>query len=70
MPVTGVQTCALPIFTSGFPGSSPGFVYNETDNQNTFIYNPALSPTTAYAPVSIESPAAVSTSVAVIFVAT
>ena len=55
--------------SSGFPGNSPGFVYNETDNQNTFIYNPSLSPTTAYGPVSVESPAAVSTSVAVLFVA-
>ncbi len=29
--------------SSGFPGHSPGFIYNETDNQNVFIYKPSLT---------------------------
>ena len=53
--------------SSGFAGSSPGFVYNETTNQNTFTYNPSLAPWSVYGPASVESPADVSTSVAVIF---
>ena len=55
--------------SSGFPGGSPGFVYNETNNQNTFLYNPSLSPWSVNGPVSVESPSDVSTSVAVIFAA-
>jgi hypothetical protein len=55
--------------SSGRSGTTPGFLYDNTNNQNTFTYNPMLSPSVAYAPSAVESPADVSTSVAVIFVA-
>ncbi len=55
--------------TSGTGGSTPGFTYDVTANQNCFLFDAALVPSTPYAPSCNESPASVSTEVGVIFAA-
>ncbi|MGH3471712.1 MAG: hypothetical protein ACRDPG_06670, partial [Nocardioidaceae bacterium] len=53
--------------SSGQAGSTPGFTYSLTDNDNTFLYDGGVQPGKTYQPSSVESPVDVSTAAAVIF---
>jgi len=55
---------------SASAGSTTGFTYSATPEGNLVVHNPALAPSTAYAPTATMSPAGNTTSIAEIFAAT
>ena len=52
---------------TGFAGSTPGYVYDQTSEANLFLYNSTLAPNSVTSPTGGETPSAVSTAIGVIF---
>jgi hypothetical protein len=54
---------------TGLVGSTPGFIYGQTNEGNEYLSDVLLNPSTAYSPTAGSAPAGVSTAIGVIFAA-